>query len=344
MKIKWQKLVEREGDFFKNVLLYEALEENFPKVFARFHSSFLTTRKGDIFIHYQNEEGRKEIAGFIEEQFDKDPLFVTTVIETGKKHFAELLTFCQKQASLSEQTNKRLAELLSQYCFLYKQPYPYFNLSAFADYLPHRKEIVQQMGEWRLWARDHFNKVHEFAEPLFSEIAHRLNLSLKELKFLKPKEIIDALQTKEKIPPRQQCYFIHEKGKSELFENASYPTEEGSALSSVREKNSTELKGRGTFPAQYEGNVRLILEKEDVRHIQPGEVLVLRMTTPDMMMEGIKKAGAIICDEGGITCHAAILSREFGIPTIMGTEMATKVLKTGDRVLVDAEKGIVRMI
>ena len=74
-----------------------------------------------------------------------------------------------------------------------------------------------------------------------------------------------------------------------------------------------------------------------------GNVLVTVMTSPDMVI-AVKKAGAIVTDEGGFLCHAAILSREFDIPCIVGTVNATKVLNDGDLVEVDAEKGIVRVL
>ena len=61
-------------------------------------------------------------------------------------------------------------------------------------------------------------------------------------------------------------------------------------------------------------------------------------------MPVIHKAKAIITDEGGITCHAAIVSREFKIPCIIGTKKATKVLRDGDLIEVDADKGIVRIL
>ncbi len=67
------------------------------------------------------------------------------------------------------------------------------------------------------------------------------------------------------------------------------------------------------------------------------------MTTPEMV-PAMKKAGAFVTDEGGVTCHAAIIAREMKKPCIIGTKIATKVLKTGDMVKVDAEKGIVRII
>ncbi len=347
--MKWQKLVEREGDFFKNVLLYESLEEHFPKVFARHHPPFLTVRKGDIFIHYQEEESRKEFAQFLEEQA-KDPEFVNNIITTGKKHFQELLEFCQGgPRQLPSCSDKALAEYLQQYCHLYKQPYPYFNVSPFADY-GSDQSLIEAMAGWRLWARDKFNQVHQLAEPLFQEIAQRLHLTVKQLKFLKPQEIIAALQIHHTIQCRQRCYFHFENGSFVLKED-SFPEFLPEDLSEEIAKTAepvteliTELRGHGTFPARYRGKVRIISKNEDLKQIEVGEVIVLRMTTPDLIMESIKKAGAIITDEGGITSHAAVISREFNIPALMGTEIATKVLKTGDLVEVDTEKGMAKLV
>ena len=67
------------------------------------------------------------------------------------------------------------------------------------------------------------------------------------------------------------------------------------------------------------------------------------MTSPDYMV-AVKKAAAIVTDEGGVTCHAAIVSRELKIPCIVGTKNATKALKTGDLVEVDADNGVVRLL
>jgi len=67
------------------------------------------------------------------------------------------------------------------------------------------------------------------------------------------------------------------------------------------------------------------------------------MTDPRYVF-AMKKAGAIVTDEGGITCHAAIVARELKKPCIIGTKIATKVLKGGDLVEVDAERGIVRIL
>ncbi len=86
----------------------------------------------------------------------------------------------------------------------------------------------------------------------------------------------------------------------------------------------------------------MITEFGKVTDLEPGEVLVTQMTRPKFN-EYTKNAGAIVTDEGAVLCHAAILAREFKIPCIVGTKVATKVLKTGDVVEVDASVGTVRI-
>jgi pyruvate,water dikinase len=87
-----------------------------------------------------------------------------------------------------------------------------------------------------------------------------------------------------------------------------------------------------------QGKARVILDVSEIGQFQEGEVLVAEMTDPDW--EPImKKASAIITDKGGRTCHAAIVSRELGIPCVVGTETATKAIKTGQEVTVDCSQG-----
>ena len=80
-----------------------------------------------------------------------------------------------------------------------------------------------------------------------------------------------------------------------------------------------------------------------INKVKLGDILVAKMTRPDYV-PAMRRAAAIVTNEGGMTCHAAIVSRELGIPCIVGTKIATKVLKDGDLVEVDAEKGIVKKI
>ena len=100
------------------------------------------------------------------------------------------------------------------------------------------------------------------------------------------------------------------------------------------------VRGLGASPGMGMGNVRIIRTPEGIREMQKGEILVTEMTTPDFV-PAMKKAAAIVTDTGGMTSHAAIVSRELGVPCVVGTQNATKVLKDGQEVSVDGSHGIV---
>jgi len=105
----------------------------------------------------------------------------------------------------------------------------------------------------------------------------------------------------------------------------------------------SDFKGETASPGIARGKVRILLLKDQLNDLQEGEILVTTMTTPDFV-PAMKKAVAFVTDEGGITCHAAIISREMNKPCIIGTKIATKVLHDGDEVEVDTDKGIVKIL
>ncbi|MCI4355492.1 MAG: phosphoenolpyruvate synthase, partial [Thermoplasmata archaeon] len=100
------------------------------------------------------------------------------------------------------------------------------------------------------------------------------------------------------------------------------------------------VRGFGASPGIAGGTARLLVGAKDMERLLPGEVLVTTMTTPDMV-PAMTKAAAIVTDEGGMTCHAAIVSRELGVPCVVGTRSATKSIADGDAVTVDGKTGSV---
>ncbi len=100
------------------------------------------------------------------------------------------------------------------------------------------------------------------------------------------------------------------------------------------------LTGLGAAPGVASGIVRLISSGRELDKVKQGDIMVTKMTMPDMV-PGMKRAGAIVTDEGGMACHAAIVSRELGCPAVVGTKKATSLLKDGMEITVDGGKGIV---
>ncbi|MBP7715666.1 MAG: phosphoenolpyruvate synthase [Methanoregulaceae archaeon] len=100
------------------------------------------------------------------------------------------------------------------------------------------------------------------------------------------------------------------------------------------------VKGQGASPGVATGRVVVIRDVKDTGSVKAGDILVTKMTNPDMV-PAMQKVAAIVTDEGGMTCHAAIVSRELGTPAVVGTRNATSILKPGQLITVDGEKGFI---
>ncbi len=100
------------------------------------------------------------------------------------------------------------------------------------------------------------------------------------------------------------------------------------------------VRGLGASPGMASGEVKIILDIDELDKIEDGDIMVTTMTTPDMV-PAMRRASGIVTDEGGVTCHASIISRELGIPCVVGTGDATTILKENTGVTLDGKKGLV---
>jgi pyruvate,water dikinase len=116
--------------------------------------------------------------------------------------------------------------------------------------------------------------------------------------------------------------------------------EKGKAGMTEENEGRILIQGQGASPGIAGGKVTLVSSMKDVGKVQSGDIMVTKMTNPDMV-PAMRKVAGIVTDEGGMTCHAAIVSRELGTPAVVGTKKATSVLKEGQLVTIDGEKGLV---
>ena len=98
------------------------------------------------------------------------------------------------------------------------------------------------------------------------------------------------------------------------------------------------LSGLAASPGVASGIVKIVKDMKDLDKIKKGDVLVTKMTNPDMVVT-MQKSVAVVTDEGGATAHAAIVSREMGIPCVVGTDNATEILKDGQLITIDGTNG-----
>lgn len=160
-------------------------------------------------------------------------------------------------------------------------------------------------------------------------------------------EIISFLEKKE-IPRIEDIdvrvsgkyIYLFDKGEPQIFTDDKSITE---AQQMMYKEETNEIKGFTAYKGKVTGRVVMVRSKNDLGKVKEGDVLVSRITMPDYT-PAMKIACAFITEEGGITSHAAIIARELKKPCLVGTGNCTKILKDGDMVEVDAEKGIVRVI
>jgi len=189
---------------------------------------------------------------------------------------------------------------------------------------------------------NNFRHCHEF----FNEIIKRIKLDeADDFWLLSKKEIIRALQGKISTGKigrerRKLGLTIKQRGKKIVVFT-------GVRKEDWHEKNierTDKLKGATAFIGKVQGYAKIIFSPtKENKKFKPGDILITSMTTPDFVPL-MRKAAAVVTDEGGLLCHAAIIAREMKKPCIIGTKIATHILKDGDLVEVDAEKGMVKIL
>jgi phosphoenolpyruvate synthase/pyruvate phosphate dikinase len=191
-------------------------------------------------------------------------------------------------------------------------------------------------------------------ESVWNQTALFLKISREEMDQLLISELIELLKTgnighlKDLVKNRKEAtFFFHIPFKpTEVIEGEMAVKEISlikSQISNASLGDISEIKGKVGSVGKATGPVHVITNSAQISTFKDGHVLVAVYTAPEFV-PAMQKAIATVTDTGGITCHAAIVSRELGKPCVVGTKIATRVLKDGDVVEVDAEKGTVKII
>ncbi len=212
------------------------------------------------------------------------------------------------------------------------------------------KELFDSFGDFmitKIYRR--FAQIYAIykMESVLEEIGKRFNISLMQVRFMLPEEVkkglMKELVDKNELEERtKSCVYYAEKGKGAVYTGIRARQ----IVDSIKKdefKEVNEFRGQIACIGKATGKVKIIIRPKDMHKMKKGDILVSIATDPDIV-SAMKKAAAIVTEQGGVTSHAAIVSRELRIPCIIGTKIATKVLKDGDLVEVDATKGIVKIL
>jgi len=203
-------------------------------------------------------------------------------------------------------------------------------------------DVMQFFIYYRTQRTDILNKVFFNNYDRLVEHAKRLRLSYSDLINCSYEEVRTG-----KIPDRK-ILSQRRRGTVACFSHGQIRIVSGPEVKRFQalcreKKSSNVLKGRTAWPGNVKARVKVVHGPQDFAGFRAGDILVASMTTP-AMMPIMKKAAAFVTDEGGITCHAAILARELKKPCVISTKNARRVLRDGDWVEVDADQGVVKII
>ncbi|OGF21282.1 hypothetical protein A2Y83_05000 [Candidatus Falkowbacteria bacterium RBG_13_39_14] len=188
-----------------------------------------------------------------------------------------------------------------------------------------------------------------YFEKLGNAIAEELSLGREEFYQLSPSEVLKSFKKNRCVVSKREINRRHYGFVHGIINNREIILTGKSCQDLYKYYNKflansvQEIKGSVACSGRKVGIVKIISNKDSFNKLREGEILVASMTTPDFVVI-MKMAGAIVTDEGGLSCHAAIVSRELNVPCITGTKVGTKILKDGDLVEVDADKGVIKIL
>ncbi len=217
--------------------------------------------------------------------------------------------------------------------------------------IPHRLSWVFERVEDI--APHYVQKLSEIrSQSFFADIEKRILKTMREIigddsvdsTLIRPEEVFGSTPwpSREQLELRKHGWMLKVIDGERTF-ISGYPAHAEYAGLIETKANTSEVRGVVASPGKASGTVVIVAAKDDFSKITEGCIIITHMTTPEYIPY-LNKVAAIVTDEGGSTCHAAIISRELKIPCVVGTTNATDIFKDGDMVEVDATHGIVRKI
>jgi len=244
----------------------------------------------------------------------------------------------------------KLSKLENRTEELNKEKSAIVKMYSIPDYLAYLFDVSSEFMYIKDYRKQIYQKSYISMDKIMSEISRRINLTLKEIKYLVYDEVQSALLNKKdykKIAQQRanKCCFAVKNGEIEVFQGKECEEmiKKNIKPELTETKQTNELKGTSAYKGKAKGIAKVILVKEDINKMNEGDILVSSATNPDLII-AMKKASAFVTDVGGIMSHASIIARELKKPCVIGTKSATKIIKDGDFLEVDADSGIVKII
>ena len=323
---------------------------------------------GEIFI-------KKELDVFLKDKVLANKVFALLTTSEEKSFLAESEELLQK--IYKNPTNKKLIEKFKKDFgwirnnYDYRRPFSNEEIieeaksrkfqknKTLAEVKKEKKDIIKKLklskklifklndlafiGSWQDERKKFILLACEYLFRVLEEYALRVGVDIKYIRFALPSELKNVEKIRDILKKRyEKSIYILTLKKTYIVTDDDYD-ELHKKMKKDEKFGTRQINGMVASPGKIIGKVKICSTLESFKKIKEGDILVSSMTRPEYI-GAMRKAGGFVTDEGGITSHAAIVAREMGKPCIIGTRNATKILKDGDLVQVDAMHGVIRIL
>ena len=317
----------------------------FAKEVKNFVDQVVVVWDGETTTCYIRESERERFGKTLVKNAKQDKKYIQFISDQFSSSADKILAIYDKQDNNFSYTDY---EAYNNY-FLHEY-YPYhIQVKNVVDFLPPElmDAYLPVLEAARVHAEPVFSREIDFIKNLASSLSKISGYSSENLLYATNNEVTAYWKDGKNLPDekvlnnrRKSCVMFFENNKIEHILTGK----EVSNFSEIFEdSDKQELRGQIAFKGLAKGTVRVIFNPLDVKEFNEGDVLVAPWTRPEYLPI-MKKASAFITDGGGILSHAAIVARELQKPCIIGTKTATKTLKDGDVVKVDANSGVIHLL
>ena len=327
-----ESLLEIEGEFIEVKKQIDSFHNVFKKI------NLEKVSKKDLYKLY--EDIIRVYGEYIEAYRFTEPHLVDHIESKVKKIVSEIKSKKSQDVLLSE--------LLSDKSKLEK-----YNLEKHEDIF----NLIHSVSEVRFKAKQIADELAEDVEELLFETARRTNYAASQISQLSLKELKGLILENKKVDTYKPNFrskkfgisveFKNNKSKISILSDAQINKIESS---DKKHNNGNTLKGDSVYHGCVEGLVRIVpklySEKNYEKYLsklKKGDIIVAPMTSPSLTI-GFSKVSGVITDEGGLMSHAALVSREKKVPCIVGTKNATRILTEGEKIILDADNGIIKKV
>lgn len=295
------------------------------------------------------EKNHPEIFKKIKEHTRKYIWLKTDYVKSVPLKFEDILGLINEQLPESIDIERELNKLKDYLPDLKKRKAEIIKQINSDEELRHLIWIIDKIGPLHDWRKEWFLKTIFLFEKILEAISKKHRLPIDALRSCSPKELFEIIKTGHldlqlMDERRKYCVILSDKTGHKIYYGEEAHEIEKRELGSGRNEILNLIKGTAVSAGKAVGIAKVAYSAEEAKaKIQKGDILITSMTRPDFVPV-MKLASGIVTNEGGLTCHAAIVSREMGLPCVVGTKHATETIRDGDIIEVNGNHGIVYII